>query len=298
MPTDTNKQSPWTTRRLLEWTADYLSKSQVDQSRLCAEILLAHILKCKRIDLYVKFDHCPDVEQLAAYKELVRRCGKHEPVAYLTGKAHFYSLELMVEPGVLIPRPETEVLVTESLDFIRDQANRPTVDVLDLCTGSGCIAIAIAANAVEAEIIAAENSRTALQVAQKNIETHELEGRVTLIESDLFAGMGKADKSVFDLIVSNPPYVSTQEYEKLEPVVRDYEPKEALLAGNDGLDYYRRIVAEAEPYLADGGLLMVEIAYNQADDVTKLFEKSGYLDEVAVVKDHLGHKRVIKARKK
>ncbi|MCK5270486.1 MAG: peptide chain release factor N(5)-glutamine methyltransferase [Sedimentisphaerales bacterium] len=298
MDADTNKQSPWTTRRLLEWTADYLSKSQVDQPRLCAEILLAHILKCKRIDLYVKFDHCPDAEQLAAYKEQVRRCGKHEPVAYLTGKAHFYSLELMVEPGVLIPRPETEVLVTESLDFIRDQADRPTVDVLDLCTGSGCIAIAIAANAVEAEIIAAENSRAALQIAQKNIKANELEGRVTLVESDLFAGMGKADKSVFDLIVSNPPYISMQEYEKLEPVVRDYEPKEALLAGNDGLDYYRRIVAEAEPYLADDGLLMVEVAYNQADDVTRLFEESGYLDDVATVKDHLGHKRIIKARKK
>jgi len=235
---------------------------------------------------------------LAAYKELVRRCGKHEPVAYLTGKAHFYSLELIVEPGVLIPRPETEVLVTESLDFIRDQANRPTVDVLDLCTGSGCIAIAIAANAVEAEIIAAEHSTKALQIARKNIESHELQGRVTLVESDLFAGMDKADKGVFDLIVSNPPYVSTREYEKLEPVVRDYEPKEALLAGEDGLDYYRRIVTEAEPYLADEGLLMVEIAYNQADDVTKLFEESGYLDEVAVVKDHLGHKRVIKAQKK
>lgn len=297
MAVDTNKQSSWTTRRLLEWTADYLNKSQVDQSRLCAEILLAHVLKCKRIDLYVKFDHCPKAEQLAAYKELVRRCGKHEPVAYLTGKAHFYSLELMVEPGVLIPRPETEVLVTESLDFIRDQANRPTVDVLDLCTGSGCIAIAIAANAVEAEIIAAENSTKALQVVRKNIGAYELEGRVTLLESDLFDNMAQSDKGVFDLIVSNPPYVSTQEYEKLESVVRDYEPKEALLAGNDGLDYYRRIVAEAEPYLTDDGLLMVEVAYNQADDVTKLFEESGYLDEVAVVKDHLGHKRVIKARK-
>jgi release factor glutamine methyltransferase len=110
--------------------------------------------------------------------------------------------------------------------------------------------------------------------------------------------MGKADKSVFDLIVSNPPYISTGEYEKLEPVVRDYEPKEALLAGNDGLDYYRRIVTEAEPYLADDGLLMVEIAYNQADDVTKLFEESCFLDDVSVVKDHLGHKRVIKAQKK
>ncbi|MCK4628957.1 MAG: hypothetical protein KAT56_08125, partial [Sedimentisphaerales bacterium] len=109
---------------------------------------------------------------------------------------------------------------------------------------------------------------------------------------------GKADKSVFDLIVSNPPYVSTQEYEKLEPVVRDYEPKGALLAGNDGLDYYRRIVAEAEPYLADSGVLMVEVAYNQADDVTKLFEESGFLDDVSVVKDHLGHKRIVKARKK
>ena len=296
MPTETN-QTDWTLKRLLTWTTEYFQQARVDQPRLCAEILLAHVLRCERIDLYVRFDQSPTPDQLTTYKDLVRRCRLHEPVAYLTGHAHFYGLTLKVAPGVLIPRPETELLVTQALNFIQRQSSRPIVDVLDLCTGSGCIAIALATHAVEAEIVAVDRNPAALAIARENIETLGLEGRITLHENDLFADLDKTGKGLFDLIVSNPPYISDREFQTLDPTVRDYEPKEALLSGPDGLDCLRRIIDNAEPYLADEGALMVEIAYNQADEVIALFEKTGYLTDIEAVTDHQGHRRVIKARK-
>lgn len=298
MIVDTDETSAWTIKRLINWTQEYLANAEVESARLCAEILLGHVLGCPRIDLYIRFDYCPTAEQLDKFRELVRRCGKHEPVAYLTGKAHFWGLEFIVTPDVLIPRPETEVLVTQAVKFIHQQTNRPKVDVLDLCTGSGCVAVAIGTEAVEAEVSATDSRSAALQIAQKNIEAHDLQGRVKLLESDLFENLDGSDKGVFDLIVSNPPYISEKEFAELAPVVRGYEPKQALLAGVDGLDYYRRILEQAENYLADGGAIMLEIAFNQAEKVISLFEKSGSLEEIAAVKDHLGHNRVIKAQKK
>jgi len=298
MTVDTNETSAWTIKRLINWTQEYLAKAEVESARLCAEILLGHVLGCPRIDLYVRFDYCPTAEQLDKFRELVRRCGKQEPVAYLTGKAHFWGLEFIVTPEVLIPRPETEILVSQAVNFIHQQTNRPRVDVLDLCTGSGCVAVAIGTEAVEAEVSAIDSSSAALQIAQKNIEAQDLQGRVTLIESDLFENLDGGEKGVFDLIVSNPPYISEKEFAELAPVVRDYEPKQALLAGVDGLDYYRRILDQAENYLAEGGAIMLEIAFNQAEEVVSLFKQCGYLEEITAVKDNLGHNRVIKARKK
>ncbi len=167
MATQVPQKSEWSIKRLLEWTSEHFNNVEVNQPRLCAELLLAHVLQCQRIDLYVKFDTCPEESQLAQFRDLVKRCGAHEPVAYLTGKAHFFSLEFVVNSDCLIPRPETETLVAQAIDFCRHQTHRPTVDVLDLCTGSGCVAIAIAAHVVETEIIAVDNSGAALQIAQK-----------------------------------------------------------------------------------------------------------------------------------
>ena len=297
MTTETQQKSEWTTKRLLDWTSDYLASGDIDQPRLCAEILLAHVLRCQRIELYVKFDYCPTPVQLTDYRGLVKRCAAHEPVAYLTGKAHFYSLEFEVGPDVLIPRPETEVIVTAAIEFLRHQTHRSTVDVLDLCTGSGCIAVAIGANVVEAEVVAVDKSAAALQIAAKNVERHDLGSRITLVESDLFGGVDSAGKGLFDLIVSNPPYIAEGEHAALPADVRDHEPAEALLAGADGLGYHRRILTDAEPYLADEGALMVEVAYNQAGAVKRLFEQAGYLKNVSSMKDELGHERVVAARR-
>jgi release factor glutamine methyltransferase len=166
-----------------------------------------------------------------------------------------------------------------------------------LCTGSGCIAIALASNVVETEILAIDRSAGALEIAGKNVEKHNLPGRITLLQSDLFSKIEEASFAVFDLIVSNPPYISAAEFEKLEPNVRQYEPATALLAGEDGLEYYRQIAEQALNYLADGGAIMVEIAYNQAEEVVSLFEQNKKYTKVTVYKDHLGHNRVVKAGK-
>jgi len=284
--------SPWTLKRLLEWTSDYLAKAAVDQPRLCAEILLAEVMKCQRIELYMAFDKVPTPDQLSTYRDWVKRCSKHEPVAYLIGRQHFFSLEFKVSPAVLVPRPETEVLVTQALAFL-NQSNRPTLDVLDLCTGSGCVAVALAQNFVEAEFIASDISAEALAVAAENIARYDLGPRVKLCQSDLFDAIESSGKGIFDLIVSNPPYISAPQYAKLDKNVRDYEPPMALRGGEDGLDFYRRIVRHADKYLADDAALMVEVAYDQAEAVTELFQKCGYLNNVQTARDALGHHRVV-----
>jgi len=287
---------PWTTKRLLDWTCDFLARFSIDQPRLCADILLAHVLGCQRIDLYLRHDQCPTDEQRSSYRDLVRRCANHEPIAYLTQNAHFYNLQLHVTPDVLIPRPETELLVDQAIDFLRSKTALNHPRVLDLCTGSACIALAIAANSEEAQIVASDKSPSVLAVAQKNITTHDLTNRVTLLESDLFAALDP-HRYQFDLIVTNPPYIATEEFEKLPPNVRNFEPPEALLAGADGLDAIRNILRDAHRFLKKNAPLMIEVSYNQADSVIALFEQAQYLDRIETIKDHLGHQRVVKARK-
>ncbi|MBN1765122.1 MAG: peptide chain release factor N(5)-glutamine methyltransferase [Sedimentisphaerales bacterium] len=293
MDTQTQSQTGWTIKKLLEWTTAYLQNAAVDQPRLCAEILLAHVLQWARIELYVKFEYCPQPDELAEFRELVRRCGKHEPCAYLTGKSFFYSLELEVTPSVLIPRPETEVLVSEAINTLRRQSVRPVQDVLDVGTGSGCIAVAIAENVIETEILATDRSAAAVEVARRNIEKYNLQARVSVLQSDIFEQVARADKGVFDLIVSNPPYISNEEFSRLESNVRDYEPEEALRGGEDGLEFYRRIISQGQSYLAEDGSLMLEVAYNQAERVVEIMEEYGYLKDIQTIKDSLGHQRVV-----
>lgn len=298
MTTETDTNSKWTTKKLLDWTCEYLQQANVDQPRLSAEILLADVLGCKRIELYMHFDYSPNSDELARFRQIVRRCADNEPVAYLTGKAHFYSLQFEVGPAVLVPRPETELLAAEAIEFVRRRTDRPNVAILDMCTGSGCVAVAVAANAIEAEITAVDTSEAAIEMAQKNVQKHGLQGRIKLVRSDLFEKLENTENSTFDLILSNPPYISNSEYEKLAPVVTNYEPKEALLAGEDGLDVIKKIIGRAKKFLADNGELMLEVAYNQAETVSGLFEKSGYLKEIKILKDNLGYGRLVKARKK
>ncbi|MCH9023214.1 MAG: peptide chain release factor N(5)-glutamine methyltransferase, partial [Planctomycetes bacterium] len=248
------------------------------------------------IDLYLRHDQCPTDEQRTAYRDLVRRCANHEPIAYLTQNAHFYSLQLHVTPDVLIPRPETELLVDQAIDFLRLETDLNHPRVLDLCTGTACIALAIAANSEETQLLATDKSPSALAVAQKNITTCDLTSRVTLLESDLFEALDP-HLNQFDLIVSNPPYIATEEFDRLPPNVRNFEPPEALLAGADGLDAIRNILRDAHRFLKKNAPLMIEVAYNQADSVIALFKKSQYLDRIETIKDPLGHRRIVKARK-
>lgn len=298
MTTGTEQQSEWDIKRLLAWTAGHFTKAGIEQGRLAAEMLLGHVLKCQRIELYTRFDYCPAPEEMTMFRELVKRGAAQEPVGYLTGTAWFYSLELLVSPAVLIPRPETEVLVSEAIDHLRGLNRKESVGVLDLCCGSGCVVIAVAKNAGNGTFIASDLSGEALEIARENIQRHGLAEKVRLIESDLFAGIDRAKCGAFDLIVSNPPYISEVEFAKLDANVRDYEPKTALFGGTDGLDYYRQIVGQAGDYLTDGGKLMVEIGYDQGDDVMALFEGAGSFGDVRAVKDRLGHRRVIIGEKR
>lgn len=286
----------WTIQKLLNWTIDYLTDKGIDSPRLAAELLLSHIVGLKRIELYTQFDRAVTQQQLDQLRNLVERAGQYEPIAYLTGKTEFYCLELEVSPDCMIPRPETELLVERAIEFLRGRRKRQLV--CDLCTGCGCIAIAIAQNCPHTNIIATDISDAALAVAAKNIEKYQLKNRIKLLCGDLFDPLvPQLDVEKFDLIVCNPPYVSAPEFEKLGRNVKDYEPRLALLAGDDGLDVYRRIIEKADSFLKSDAALMLEIGYAQGQAIKELLEKANCFAEITIEKDHHNNDRIVTAKK-
>jgi release factor glutamine methyltransferase len=274
----------WTIQKLLNWVAEYLKIKGVDSPRLSAELLISHVLGLKRIELYTQFGRIVEQEQLTQLHGLVKRAGQHEPIAYLTCKREFYSLEFEITKDCLIPRPETELLVERAIEFLRKRNGEQFV--CDLCTGCGCVAVAIAGNYANCRIVATDISDTALEVAERNVIKHGLPNRVKLLRGDLFEpiipGLGPAK---FDLIVANPPYVSEPEYEKLAKNVKDFEPKQALIAGKDGLDVIKKIIADTPNFIKPDGALMVEIGNEQGSALTKLLEKSGCFETATIEKD-------------
>ena len=286
----------WTIKKLLDWVSGYFADKGVDAPRLSAELLLCHVLGLERIQLYTLFDRAVDPPQLAALRALVKRAGEHEPVAYLVGRCEFYSLPLTITPDCLIPRPETEGLVEKAVHFLRQRQG--TQQVLDLCTGSGCIAAAIAKNTKDANIIATDISDAALKVAAENIEKLKLTEKVRLLCGDLFDPIIEGlDAAKFDLIVSNPPYVSEIEYESLDKNVKDYEPAHALLAGADGLDVYKRIAEKVDDFLKPDGVLMMEIGYAQGKAIRELLEQTGIFKTITTEKDFANNDRIAIAKK-
>jgi release factor glutamine methyltransferase len=252
----------WTIQRLLNWIRGHFAEHNVDSPRLSAELLISHVLGVKRIDLYTQFDKIVSQNHLDRLHELVKRCGEHEPLAYLIGRTEFYSLDIKVTPDCMIPRPETELLVERAIELVRKREG--TQFVCDLCTGSACIAVAIAKNCPNAHIAASDICDSALSVAAENVANHDVGERVTLLCGDLFAPIIEGfDNTEFDLVVCNPPYVSSAEYEELEKNVKDYEPRRALWAGADGLDIYRRIAGRIDEFLKPDAALMLEIGYAQ-----------------------------------
>jgi len=250
----------------------------------------------KRIELYTQFDKPVTKPQLDQLHDLVKRAVQNEPIAYLVGKTEFYSLELNVTSDCCIPRPETELLVERTIEFLRTRSG--TQLVCDLCTGSGCIAIAIAKNFPNADIIATDISDAALNVAAKNVEKHQLGNRIKLLCGDLFDPLvPHLDVDKFDLIVCNPPYVSATEFEKLDKNVKDYEPKLALLAGKDGLDIYRRITKKVDQFLKSDGALMLEVSYSQGQAVKELLEQTDCFAEIKIEKDFHNNDRIAIAKK-
>lgn len=280
-------QEVWTVRRVLEWTTGHLKKHGSETPRLEAEILLAHARKCPRIKLYTEYDEPLTDAVRAQMRELVQRRAAHEPVAYLVGHREFFSLDFDVNPAVLIPRPDTETLVLAALDLAKPLAS-PTL--LDLCTGSGCVAIALAKNLPTATVHASDISPEALAVAQKNAQKHGVLDRWVLQHGDLWSGLDESLR--FDVIVSNPPYIRQDELPTLAVDVQKYEPTLALDGGVDGLDFVRRIIAEAPRRLQPGGWLLLEIDPAQFPAVDQLAEQQGGYAPPVHHKDISGRPRV------
>ncbi len=285
----------WTIQKLLNWVTEHFTEKGIDSPRLSAELLLSGVLGMKRIELYTQFDKPVAKQQLNRLRDLVKRSGQNEPIAYLVGKTEFYSLELYITPDCMIPRPETEFLVERAIEFLRTRTGKQFV--CDLCTGSGCIAVAIAKNFSNADIIATDISDAALSVAARNIEKHRLKERIRLLCGDLFEPIiPQLEKGRFDLIVCNPPYVSAAEFEKLDKNVKDYEPKLALYAGQDGLDIYRRIIERVEQFLKPDAVLMLEIGYSQGQAVKQLLEQVRIFAEITIEKDIHDNDRIVVAK--
>jgi release factor glutamine methyltransferase len=242
--------------------------------------------------LYTQYNKVVVPEQLDRLRGLVKRAGEHEPVVYLVGRTEFYSMEFEVTPACLIPRPETELLVQRSIEFLRKRTGPQRI--YDLCTGCGVIAVAIARNVPDAKVIATDISETALAVAARNTEKHKLQDRIELRHGDLFEPL-VPQLDLFDLIVCNPPYVSAPEYEALDRNVKDYEPRIALYAGADGLDLYRRIVEKVGQFLKPDGILLLEIGHQQGSAVRALLEQTGVFAQIRIDKDLQSHERVVAA---
>jgi len=284
----------WTVKRLLEWTTDFFQQKGIESARLEAEILLAAALKVKRIELYTNFETIPGEAKRAVFRDYVKRRGIGEPVAYLVGFKEFYSLTFSVDRNVLIPRPETEQLVLEAVDWQKSLPDGAAVDICDVGTGSGAIAITIAKHRPKVlgtlSVWAVDVSRAALSVAEENAKTHGVD--IRFVESDLLAAVS----GPFDLIVSNPPYISVTEYESLADEVRNFEPRLALLAGPAGTEVLERLLVEASAKLKPGGRLLLEISPMIADRVLTLFGNDW--SDVSLLNDLAERPRIVSAIRK
>lgn len=281
-----NKLEIWTILKVLEWTKGYLAGKGVGNARLEAEWMLCEILGLDRVGLYVNFDKPLTTAELAHFRGMVARRARREPLQYILGNQEFMGLDFEVAPAVLIPRHDTEVLVEEA---VRQGGNARKV--LDIGVGSGCIAVALAWLLADAEVFGVEQSPEALAVARRNAEKHGV--TVTLREGSLFEPL---TGERFDLIVSNPPYIPTADLAGLQPEVRDFEPREALDGGPDGLDFYRLIIPAAPGYLNPGGWLLFEVGIDQAEQVRGLFGETGRFGEPFTAKDPGGIERVVGGR--
>ena len=285
----------WTTGKLLTWTTDYLKENGSDSARLDAEVLLAYARQCQRIDLYTSFEQDPGEQARETFRALVKQRAAGTPVAYLVGQREFFSLPFQVTPDVLIPRPETEFVVMAALDTVRESyAESSTIEMADVGTGSGAIAVSIATQLPNCHIRAIDSCPKALQVAQQNIEQHQVESQVSPQQSDLFEQIQVAEK--YHLIVSNPPYISEEEYTQLSPTVRDFEPQSALLAGPTGLEVYERLIPQATTRLHPQGWLILETSPLLHQQVVKLLQASPSYETIQTINDLARLPRVITAQ--
>ena len=278
----------------IQRSAEFLTKKGVDSPRLQAELLLAHVLKLPRMQLYLNFQRELTPAETEALRGLVRRRGLREPLQQITGSTCFCGLEIAVSRDVLVPRPETELLAERAWQFLQALPGLSTAPpaVLDFGTGSGCLAIALAAQCPAAQIWAVDISPAALEMARQTSRQHGCLDRIQFLAGDGFGALPTA--AAFDLILSNPPYIPSHEIAGLQPEVRDFEPRQALDGGADGLDYYRRLAAEAAPRLRPSGRLMVEFGDGQAEALRGIFAAQKWVVE-AIQEDYTQRPRILVA---
>lgn len=289
------EEEAWTVGRLLNWTTDFLRDKGADSPRLDAEVLLAHARGCPRIELYTAFEEEAAEPLRESFRELVRRRATGVPVAYLVGHREFFSMSFKVTPDVLIPRPESELLVVRVLDLAKQQTSDDTLRIADIGTGSGILAVCCAKHLPKSDVTAIDVSPEALAVAKANAEQHGVSERVQFIHSDLF--VEHADGSQYDVIVSNPPYVASEEMAGLDVDVRDHEPHLALDGGEQGTEIIARLIPQAAERLKPGGWLLMEVGPDNAALVEQLVADNQQLSLQETIADLAGHLRVVQASK-
>ncbi len=312
MSASPTEPATWTTRKLLQWMRDAFTKKGLDAPGLSSELLMAHIIGCERLKLYLDVDRPASDEERAKLRELVARALNHEPVQYLVGTAWFFGLPISVDKRVLIPRPSTETIVEHVLQHARashgghgaapaESAPTPSTPMLiaDVCTGSGCIAIALAKRLPGARVAATDISADAMDVARANAERHGVADRVDFAQGDLLAPLlahpvaGK--KNSLNYLVANPPYIPDHEWDSVEPNVKDHEPHGALRGGADGMTFVRPILADGPALLAPGGQILIEIAACTGPEVLTLARAHPLLADARIIHDHDGLARVVVA---
>lgn len=295
------KNEVWTVGKILKWTENYFTDKQIDSPRLDAEVLLASVLKKARIYLYVHFDEPLQADELATYREYIKKRVKHIPVAYILGEKEFMGLTFKVTPATLVPRPDTEILVQKAIDLLQAKVkNGEQLRFADIGTGSGAICLTVAHFVPEAIGDTVDISADAKAVAQENAqkliaEQLILPQQVTFYEGDLLAPLAG---NSYDAILSNPPYIPEADIAKLMPEVRTQEPITALTGGVDGLDFYRKLCDQAPAMLKSGGFMAFEVGINQAAAVAKLAQANSLIARTEVVKDYAGIDRVVVAWRK
>lgn len=274
-----------TVLNIIELSADYLEKKGVESSRLNAELLLAKVLNCKRMDLYLHFDQPLKKSEIDKYRQLLKRRGQREPLQYIIGESEFYGYKFLVNHNVLIPRQETEILVETIIYNHKNEG----IKILDVGTGSGNIAITLAKEIMNAHITTIDVNKESIEVAKKNGSINNLNGEIDFknIPIEEFSS-----SESFNIIVSNPPYVSSDEYDNLDPELKNYEPKNALTDEKDGYYFYRLIIKKAQQLLLPNGKIYFEIGKGQSEKVKSLLEKSDF-DNINIVKDYQNIDRVI-----
>lgn len=278
----------WTIGRILKWTQNFFAEKGIESPRLDAEVLLGHLLKKERIYLYVHFDEPLQNEELAAYREMIKKRVAHVPVAYIIGEREFMGLDFKVTPATLVPRPDTEILVQKAIDLLKD---RGPVRFADIGTGSGAICLSVLHFVPEATADTVDISAEARKVAEENAAKLAVADRITFHTGDLLEPLS----GTYDAILSNPPYIPEADIAGLAPEVKDHEPLAALTDGKDGLEFYRRLAAEAPAMLKPNGFLAMEVGIREAQAVAELCQDNALIERTEIVKDYAGIDRVVVA---